>query len=99
MARGVDISNIFPSYLFWDMDASKLDVGMDKDIIVPRALFATTLDSFENDIAKLESLYTGTQILSELKATKERISNKVCDLVARRYHVGQFSRFQLPAFS
>ncbi|MGE6221818.1 DUF6922 domain-containing protein [Nubsella zeaxanthinifaciens] len=93
MALAVNISNIFPPYLFWDMDASKLDVKSDKDIIIPRALFATTADSFENDIKTLESLYTRAQILIELKATKERISNQVCNLVAKRYHVKQFSRF------
>ena len=33
MALAVNISNIFPPHLFWDLDASKLDVKSDKDII------------------------------------------------------------------
>jgi hypothetical protein len=93
MAPTVDISKIFPSHLFWDIDASKLDIGSDRDIIIPRALFATTPESFNDDITKLENFYTKSQIVGELKATKERISNQVCNLVAKRYHISPFSRF------
>lgn len=93
MKNVVDISNIFPSYLFWDMDVSKLDVKADKDIIIPRALYATTEDTFENDISKLEDIYPRQQIVDELKSTRERISNLVCKLVAKRYHIKKFSRF------
>ena len=93
MNKAINISTIFPSYLFWDMDSSKLDVNVDKDIIIPRALFATTEDSFESDISRLESLYTRKQIISVLKITRERISNQVCQLIAKRYHISPFSRF------
>lgn len=75
------------------MDASKLDVKADKDIIIPRALFATTESSFETDISRLETLYSHKQIVRELKNTRERISNQVCHLVAARYHIASFSRF------
>ena len=71
----------------------RLDVQQDKDIIIPRALFMSNADSFEADIAKLESFYSVADIVSNLKATKERISNKVCALVADRYHIPVFSRF------
>ena len=42
----------------------------------------------------IEELYSRTQIVKELQKTKERISNEVCKLVARRYHVKQFLRYQ-----
>ena len=40
------------------MDPSKLDLSRDKYIIIPRALYATTPDTFEADIQKLEKLYS-----------------------------------------
>jgi hypothetical protein len=93
MVKQNNISKIFPKHLFWDVDMTCLDLEKDKDLIIPRALFATTTETFQSDILKLESLYPKTQILQELKTTKERISNQVCTLVARRYHVKNFARF------
>jgi hypothetical protein len=87
------IAEMFPKYLFWDMDYSALDVQKDKNIIIPRALIATTPDSFTSDISKLESIYKKEQIISALRNTKERISNKICSMVAERYHVEEFARF------
>ena len=40
------------------MDYTKLNLNKDKDIIIPRAMYATTADSFEKDIQKLEKLYS-----------------------------------------
>lgn len=93
MSKAINISAIFPVHLFWDMDASKLNVKTDKDIIIPRALFATTETSFESDIVRLEKLYSRKQIIHELKNTRERVSNQVCKLVAARYRIHPFSRF------
>lgn len=73
-----------------------LDVQTDMDLIIPRALFATTPNTFNDDIRKLEDIYTQTEIASVLKNTKEHISNKVCELVAHRYHIPVFQRFFLP---
>ena len=88
-----DITKIFPKHLFWDMDYSKLSIKRDKDIIIPRALYATTKDTFIKDIATLESLYSKQEILSCLKKTKERISNKTCVMVAKEYNVTPFYRY------
>lgn len=88
-----DISKIFPKHLFWDMDYSKLSIKRDKDIIIPRALYTTTKDSFTKDIATLESLYSKQEILSCLRSTKERISNKTCVMVAKEYNVAPFYRY------
>jgi hypothetical protein len=93
MKTPVNIAKIFPKYLFWDMDHSKLNVKDDKDIIIPRALYATTPETFEDDISKLEKLYTARQIVKELRSTKEKISNRVCLMVAHHYHVKEFLRF------
>ena len=90
-----DITKIFPKHLFWDMDYSKLSIKRDKDIIIPRALYATNKDTFTKDIATLESLYTKQEILSCLKNTKERISNKTCVLVAEEYNVAPFYRYAI----
>ncbi|GGH18994.1 hypothetical protein FAZ19_11185 [Sphingobacterium alkalisoli] len=89
-----DISQIFLKYLFWDVDPKNLDIQDDRDFIIPRALIATTAETFVKDIRPLEQLYSKTQIVKELRKTKERISNEVCKLVARRYHVRQFLRYQ-----
>lgn len=76
------------------MDLNTLSLSKDKDIIIPRALFATTQETFSTDIARLEQFYSKTQILKYLKTTKERISNEVCALVAMRYNVPIFARFK-----
>jgi hypothetical protein len=92
--QSVNIATIFPKHLFWDMDYSKLNLSRDKDIIIPRALFATNEETFETDIVKLEQYYSKTIILKYLKTTKERISNDVCEMVAKRYSVPTFARFK-----
>ena len=89
------IATIFPKYLFWDMDYSKLNLKTDLDSIIPRAMYATTKDTFDQDIEKLEQFYTKEQIIEHLKNTKELISNQVCVLVSKRYNVEQFYRFKL----
>ncbi|EZH74606.1 hypothetical protein ATO12_12635 [Aquimarina atlantica] len=88
-----DITKIFPKHLFWDIDYSKLSIKRDKDIIIPRALYTTTKDTFANDIAVLERLYSKQKILSCLKNTKEHVSNKTCVMVAKRYNVTSFYRY------
>ena len=77
------------------MDYSKLNPERDKDIIIPRAMYATTADSFEDDIQKLERIYSEKDILNYLKNTKEIISNEVCALVSKRYNTTSFSRFRI----
>ena len=92
--KSVDnIAAIFPKELFWDVNVSRLDIQEDKDLIIPRALYATTENTFSEDISRLERLYKRSEIVEELKSTKERISNKVCTMVAQRYHVKHFSRY------
>jgi hypothetical protein len=93
--QSVNIATIFPKHLFWDMDHSKLNLSRDKDIIIPRALFATTPETFEKDILKLETLYSRKDIVKYLKSTKENISNKVCLSVSERYNIEPFLRFSL----
>jgi hypothetical protein len=83
----------FPAHLFWDIDISRLDVEKDKDLIIPRALFATTAATFDHDISRLELLYDKQQIVHTLRHTKERVSNTVCKLVANHYHVPRFFRY------
>jgi hypothetical protein len=91
----VNIATIFPKHLFWDMDYNKLNLTKDKDIIIPRAMYATTPDTFEEDIKRLEQFYSPRIIVKYLKSTKENISNKVCINVAKRYNVEPFLRFSL----
>ncbi len=75
------------------MDMDKLDSQRDKDIIIPRALYMSNAQTFDTDIEKLEELYSTTDIVNNLKSTKELISNKVCEMVSRRYHIPVFHRF------
>ena len=95
MNTNVQIATLFTPFLFWDMDIEKLDANTDKDIIIPRALFATSKDSFLVDILKLESIYSKNEIISQLKITKERISNEVCEMISKRYSIETFHRFKL----
>ena len=95
MNKSVNIATIFPKHLFWDMDYSKLNLSKDKSIIIPRAFFATTPETFETDIQKLEELYSTKDIVKYLKLTTENISNKVCISVAKRYNLKPFLRFSL----
>jgi hypothetical protein len=71
----------------------QLDAERDQNLIVPRALFMTDEQSYIHDIEKLELIYTNTEIIDTLKTTKERISNKVCEMVAHRYHIPIFRRY------
>jgi len=93
MKERIDISKVFPKHAFWDMDSSKLSIKRDKNIIIPRALYATTKDSFSNDIKVLEEFYSKREIVDILKHTKENISNQVCELVSKRYHTKPFLRY------
>ena len=93
MSKQINIAKEFPKHLFWDMDASRLSLQKDKTIIIPRALFATTQDSFEKDIQRLEKLYSKKDIINILRNTKELISNEICVLVARRYNTKPFYRY------
>lgn len=93
MKKRVDLAQIFPNYVFWDADLSGLDVWRDRGLIIPRALFATDENNFEENMIRLEQLYSRETILSVLQHTTELISNKVCEMVAIRYDVDQFYRF------
>lgn len=95
MNKSVNIATIFPKHLFWDMDPNKLNLSRDKSIIIPRALFSTTPETFETDNKKLEALYSGKDIVKYLKLTTENISNKVCLSVSKRYNIKPFLRFSL----
>lgn len=75
------------------MDCSKLSLKRDKDIIIPRALYATTKATFPKDIKVLEAHYSKKEIVAVLRHTKENISNQVCELVSKRYHIKPFYRY------
>lgn len=92
MSMSSTIPSIFPKYLFWDMDYSRLNVEQDSDIIIPRALYFTDRSSFNEDISRLEVFYKPQQIVQQLQNTKKLVSNEVCAMVAERYHVPLFHR-------
>lgn len=95
MIKSINIAQVFPKHLFWDMDLDKLDFIEDKAIIIPRALYATTAETFEDDIFKLEEIYDRSDIVSNLQNTKQNISNMVCRKVSERYNIPSFSRYSL----
>lgn len=92
--KAVKISSVFPKHLFWDVKLEELDTELDQDLIIPRALYMTDEMSFEDDIEKLERIYSSTEIIHILKITKARISNRVCEMVANRYHIPVFHRYK-----
>jgi hypothetical protein len=77
------------------MDHRALDLRKDKNIIIPRALYMSSTETFEADITLLETLYSREQIARELQLTKESINNKVCLWVSERYHIQPFARFRI----
>ena len=89
-----NIVNILPKQVFWDMDMSQLSSEKDKEIIIPRALLATTKETFTKDISILENFYTPLEIYNTLKSTKERISNSVCRMVSEHYKMPLFLRYK-----
>lgn len=95
MNSNVKISSMFPKYLFWDMNYESLDANKNIEIIIPRALYMTNKETFNSDIKKLESIYKTPQIIHHLQRTKERISNEVCELVAKRYNIPVFHRYSI----
>ncbi|QXP59716.1 DUF6922 domain-containing protein [Olleya sp. HaHaR_3_96] len=94
MKTKVNIANISPKHVFWDMDISQLSTKQDKALIIPRMLMATTKETFSKDIAVIESAYNTNEIYTVLKNTKERISNNVCRMVATRYNKPTFLRYK-----
>lgn len=92
--KTINIANTFPKQAFWDLDSSKLSLKEDKDIIIPRVLMTTNEETFSKDILTVESVYNANEIYSVLKDTKERISNSVCRLVAKRYKKPTFLRYK-----
>ncbi len=93
MNKAIKISSVFPKHLFWDVKWELLDAEQDQDLIIPRALYMTNERSFNDDIEKLERIYSNMEIVENLKITKERISNQVCEMVAQRYHIPVFHRY------
>ena len=89
-----NIAILLPKQVFWDMDMNKLSSEKDKEIIIPRAVLATTTDTFTKDIAILEKFYTPLEIYNTLKSTKERISNSVCRMVSEHYKMPLFLRYK-----
>jgi len=85
-AENILVSEIFPEYLFWEYKIELLDFTANIDLIIPRALYFTTMESFETDIKKLEQIYSKNEILNCIQNTKEMISNEVCEFVAKRYN-------------
>ena len=76
------------------MDINKLSSKRDKNIIIPRMLLATNKSSFIKDITTLELIYAPSEIYNVLKNTKERISNQLCKMVAKRYNKEVFLRYK-----
>ena len=77
------------------MDTNRLSIKRDKNIIIPRALYSTTRESFEQDIEGLEEYYSRKDILQVLRLTKENISNQVCELISKRYNAKPFYRYAI----
>jgi hypothetical protein len=94
--KSANISDILSKESFWDIKFDQLNADRDRALIVPRALYFTTPQTFDRDIERLEKIYDKTEILKELKSTKEPLSNKLLALVANRYHVPVFNRFTHP---
>lgn len=93
MNKAINIKSVFPKHLFWDVKLEQLDADKDQGLIIPRALYMTNEQSFDDDIARLETIYSSDEIVKNLKSTRERISNRVCEMVALRYHIPPFHRY------
>ena len=87
------VSDIFPDHLFWEYKINMLDFKRDKNLIIARALYFSSIKTFSKDIKKIESIYTKKEIAQCIKTTKELISNEVCDLISKRYNTSVKQRF------
>ncbi len=85
---------LFPKHLFWDVRTEQLDIQQDQYLIIPRMLYTTKRETFEKDIQTLEQWYSPEEIVKHLKTTQEKISDEVCVLVAKRYQVPLFYRWE-----
>ncbi|MCK7557575.1 hypothetical protein MKQ70_22245 [Chitinophaga sedimenti] len=90
MNKAASISSIFPKHLFWDVKVEQLEPERDQELIIPRALYMTNEKSFDDDISRLEIVYSSDEIVRNLKSTKEKISSRVFEMVAHRYNIPPF---------
>ena len=91
--KNISVADIFPEYHFWEYKIDMLDFKKDKDLIIPRALYFSDKGSFDNDVKKLETIYSKKEIISCINKTREAISNEVCELIAKRYNTKINYRF------
>lgn len=93
MKETINILKKVPNYIFWDMDVTKLNIDRDRDVIISRVLMFSDVSNFNKHIAFLESLYKKETIKSVVATSNERISDEVCSLTSKRYHISITSKF------
>ncbi|SJZ84334.1 DUF6922 domain-containing protein [Sediminibacterium ginsengisoli] len=93
MNKAIRITDCFPRQMFWDVRMDQLDAWRDQAFIIPRALLFCNDRTFTENIERLEKIYSQSDIIRNLQTTKVRVSNQVCEWVARRYSIPVFHRF------
>lgn len=88
------ISEYYGKQHFWDVRTELLEIDRDKAFIIPRALFYTSKETFEEDIEKLERIYLKEDILYFIQNTTEMIGNDVSIGVAKRYNAPVILRWK-----
>lgn len=66
----------FSKTLFWDINITEIDLLKNKDFIIERVLVRGGM----NDVKKMTSLYTNTELISAIKKSKglDKITHNFC---------------------
>lgn len=79
----INLSDLFPRAIFWDVNIEKLSPKKDRDLIIQRVLsrHMNTLENLEN----LEKLYSKNIIKIFAKNSSEIRGNENIEFIANRY--------------
>lgn len=93
MKKTVNILEKIPSYVFWDLDVTKLNIQKDSYVVISRILMFSDLSNYSDNILFLESLYTEEIIKKVIIDSTERIPDEICSLTSKRYNLPIKSKF------
>jgi hypothetical protein len=77
MYNSEHILNHFPSHVFWDAQAEKLDIEANAQYIIEKVMISCAdLKDFNEAIEKLEKLYSKEELKYTIVSSKEFISKQ-----------------------
>lgn len=87
MYKQQHILDYFPSYIFWDAQAKKLDIEANSQYIIEKVMMSCADQSdFNNAVTKLEKFYSKDRMKHTISDSKEFIS-KMKYYAKKRYEL------------